>query len=159
MENLTTMNLADELAAAQDKIINGEEKLDLEKIFAEIDSLHILDKPIKDYLSMKSEDYDDESDKKLTLLNMDQPLSEVEDRILTNHVDGYVDKNEINLTYNHENPFEDGNYDRATDLHVLLYSLKVIGAVRAVDAVDLQKVLSKDAVLSLGLAANALANN
>lgn len=159
MENLTTMNLADELAAAQDKIINGEEKLDLEKIFAEIDSLHILDKPIKDYLSMKSEDYDDESDKKLTLLNMAQPLSEVEDRILTNHVDGYVDKNEINLTYNHENPFEDGNYDRATDLHVLLYSLKVIGAVRAVDAVDLQKVLSKDAVLSLGLAANALANN
>lgn len=159
MENLTTMNLADELAASQDQIISGEEKLDLEKIFAEIDSLHILDKPIKDYLLMKSEDYYEESDSKLTLLNMDQPLSEVEDRILTNHVDGYVDKNEINLTYNHENPFEDGNYDRATDFHVLLYSLKVIGAVRAVDAVDLQKVLSKDAVLSLGLAANALANN
>lgn len=159
MENLTTMNLADELASSQDQIISGEERLDLEKIFTEIDNLHILDKPIKDYLSMKSEDYYDESDSKLTLLNMDQPLSEVEDRILTNHVDGYVDKNEINLTYNHENPFEDGNYDRATDFHVLLYSLKVIGAVRAVDAVDLQKVLSKDAVLSLGLAANALANN
>ena len=159
MENLTTMNLADELASSQDQIISGEERLDLEKIFTEIDNLHILDKPIKDYLSMKSEDYYDESDSKLTLLNMDQTLSEVEDRILTNHVDGYVDKNEINLTYNHENPFEDGNYDRATDFHVLLYSLKVIGAVRAVDAVDLQKVLSKDAVLSLGLAANALANN
>ena len=159
MENLTTMNLADELASSQDQIISGEERLDLEKIFTEIDNLHILDKPIKDYLSMKSEDYYDESDSKLTLLNMDQPLSEVEDRILTNHVDGYVDKNEINLTYNHENPFEDGNYDRATDFHVLLYSLKVIGAVREVDAVDLQKVLSKDAVLSLGLAANALANN
>ena len=159
MENLTTMNLADELAASQDKIINGEENLDLKKIFSEIDSLNILDKPIEDYLAMKAEDYYDESDSKLTLLDMNQPLSQVEDRILTNHVDGYVDKNEINLTYNHENPFEDGNYDRATDFHVLLYSLKVIGAVRAVDAVDLQKVLSKDAVLSLGLAANTLANN
>ena len=159
MENLTTMNLADELAASQDKIINGEEKLDLKKIFSEINSLSILDKPVEDYLSMKVEDYYDESDRKLTLLDMDQPLSKVEDRILTNHVDGYVDKNKINLTYNHENPFEDGIYDRATDFHVLLYSLKVIGAVRAVDASDLQKVLSKDAVLSLALAANALANN
>ncbi|GBG05262.1 hypothetical protein NR996_05700 [Lactobacillus rodentium] len=160
MENLTTMNLADELAASQDKIISGEEKLDLERIFSEIDSLKVLDKPIKDYLSMKVEDYDDgESDGKLTLLDMNQALSDVQDRILTNHVDGYVDKNEINLTYNHEAPFEDGNYDRATDLHVLLYSLKVIGAVRAIDETDLRKVLSKDAVLSLGLAANTLANN
>ena len=42
---------------------------------------------------------------------------------------------------------------------MLLYSLKVIGAVRAIAPNDLKKVLSKDAVLSLGLAANALANN
>ena len=86
-------------------------------------------------------------------------MRELSDRILTNHVDGYVDQDEINLTYNHEDPLQDGSYDRATDLHVLLYSLKVIGAVRAIAPNDLKKVLSKDAVLSLGLAANALVNN
>ncbi len=41
---------------------------------------------------------------------------------------------------------QDGSYDRATDLHVLLYSLKVIGAVRAIAPNDLKKFLSKDAV-------------
>ena len=41
----------------------------------------------------------------------------------------------------------------------LFNSLKVIGAVQAIAAKDLQEVLSKDAVLSIGLAAYALAHN
>ena len=160
MENLTTMTLADDLALSQDQIISGQQDLDTEKIYKEIDSLGVLDKPIKDYFSMTQDEYyNSESDGKLTLLHLNEPMSALHDRILTNHVHGYVDKDEINLTYNHEDPFEDDNYDRTTDVHVLLYSLKVIGAVRAIDASDLKKVLSKDAVVSLGLAANALANN
>ena len=67
---------------------------------------------------------------------------------MTNHVDGYVDKDEINLTYNHE-----------IDYHVITYSLKVIGAVQSIAAKDLEEVLSKDAVLSLGLATYALEHN
>ena len=129
-------------------------------VISTYNSLGILDKPIEEYFDMTQDEYyNSESDGKLTLLHLDQPLSELSDRILTNHVDGYVDKDEINLTYNHEDPLQDGSYDRATDLHVLLYSLKVIGAVRAIAPDDLKKVLSKDAVLSLGLAAAALAKN
>lgn len=160
MENLTTMTLADDLALSQDKIIDKQQDLDTEKVYQVIDNLGVLDKPIQEYFSMTQDEYyNNESDGKLTLIHLNEPLSALQDRILTNHVDGYVDKDEINLTYNHENPFEDGNYDRNTDMHVLLYSLKVIGAVEAVAASDLKKVLSKDAILSLGLAVNALANN
>lgn len=160
MDNLTTMTLADDLAVSQDKIISGQQDLDTKKIFQEIDNLGVLNKPITDYFTMSEDEYyNSESDGKLTLIHLTDPLSNLHDRILTNHVDGYVDKDEINLTYNHEDPFEDGNYDRTTDMHVLLYSLKVIGAVRAIAPNDLKTVLSKDAVLSLGLAANALANN
>lgn len=160
MDNLTTMTLADDIALSQEKIINGQQDLNTKRIYNEINSLGILDKPIEDYFDMTQDEYyNSESDGKLTLLHLDQPLRELNDRILTNHVDGYVDQDEINLTYNHEDPWQDGSYDRATDLHVLLYSLKVIGAVRAIAPDDLKKVLSKDAVLSLGLAVAALANN
>ena len=55
--------------------------------------------------------------------------------------------------------YEDDLYDPATDYRVIVYSLKVIGAVQAIAAKDLQEVLSKDAVLSVGLAAYALAHN
>ena len=103
--------------------------------------------------------YEAESDHKLTLIKMDSKLTNLHDRILTNHVDGFVDKDEINLTYNHENPYEDDLYDPTTDYREIVYSLKVIGAVQAIAAKDLQEVLSKDAVLSIGLAAYALAHN
>lgn len=160
MDNLTTMNLADDLSAAKDQIISGQQDLNTSKIYAEIDQLGVLDKPIQDYFSMTQDEYyTSESDGKLSLLHLNEPLTSLSDRILTNHVDGYVDKDEINFTYNHEDPFADGVYNRGGDFDVLVYSLKVIGAVRAIAPDQLKKVLSKDAVLSLGLATNALANN
>ena len=88
-----------------------------------------------------------------------EQLTDLHDRILTNHVDGYADQNKINLTYNHENPYEDDFYNESVDLHVVTYSLKVIGAVQVIAPKVLQEVLSKDAVLSIGLAAHALADN
>lgn len=161
MHNLTVMTLADDLALSQEKIVSGQQNLDIKRVFEEIDNFGVLDKPIADYFSMTQDEYyNSESDSKLALLHLNEPLSELHDRILTNHVDGYVDKDEINLTYNHESPFEDGSYSRTVDMHVLLYSLKVIGAVcTVIDAKDLKKFLSKDAVLSIALAANTLSNN
>ncbi len=160
MEKLDTMMLADDLALSQDKILNGEQNFDAEAVYKAIDELHVLAHPIKDYFSMTEEQYyEAESDHKLTLLNLSEQLVDLHDRILTNHVDGFVDQDQIHLTYNHEDPYEDDLYNPETDYHVLVYSLKVIGAVKSVAAKDLQKVLSKDAVLSLGLAAHALAQN
>lgn len=160
MEKLDTMMLADDLALSQDKILSGEQNFDAEKIYQIIDGLKVLNNPIKSYFDLTQEQYyTAESDHQLTLLNLSENLVDVQDRILTNHVDGFVDKDEINLTYNHENPYEDDLYNKTVDYHVLTYSLKVIGAVQAIAEKDLQEVLSKDAVLSLGLAAHALAKN
>lgn len=160
MEKLDTMMLADDLALSQDKILNGEQDFDAEAVYKVIDNLGVLNNPIKDYFDMTEEEYyEAESDHKLTLIKMADKLTDLHDRILTNHVDGYVDKDEINLIYNHENPYEDDLYDPATDYRVIVYSLKVIGAVQSIAAKDLQEVLAKDAVLSVGLAAYALAHN
>lgn len=160
MERLETMQLADDLAKAQDKILSGEEKLDVDRVYKVIDGLGVLENPITSYFDLTEEQYyETESDHLLTLTRLSHKLSEMHDRILTNHVDGYVDKNEINLTYNHENPYADGNYSAREDMHVLVYSLKVIGAVYTIADKDLKAVLSKDAVLSLGLAAHTLAAN
>ena len=137
-----------------------EQDLDVENVNKETDNKGIVKHKIKDYFDMTEEQYyEAESDHKLTLIKMANKLTDLHDRILTNHVDGYVDKDEINLTYNHEDPYEDDLYDPATDYRVIVYSLKVIGAVQAIAAKDLQEVLSKDAVLSIGLAAYALAHN
>lgn len=160
MKKLDTMMLADDLALSQDKILSGEQNFDAESIYTVIDNLNVLNNPIKDYFEMSEEQYyEAESDHKLALLNLSEKLVNLHDRILTNHVDGYVDKDEINLTYNHEDPYEDDLYNPEVDYHVLVYSLKVIGAVQVVAAKDLQEVLSKDAVLSLGLATYTLAKN
>lgn len=160
MKKLGTMMLADDLALSIDKLASKEQDFAADEVYQVIDQLEILQDPIRDYFDKSEEEYyEQESDHKLTLLNLDQKLGELHDRILTNHVDGFVDKDEINLTYNHEDPYEDGMYNRITDLHVLVYSLKVIGAVEAIAAEDLKRVISKDAVLSLGLAAHALATD
>lgn len=160
MEKLDTMMMADDLALSQDKILSGEQNFDAEAVYKIIDNLGVLNNPIKDYFDMTEEQYyEAESDHKLTLLNLSDKLVNLHDRILTNHVDGFVDKDEINLTYNHEDPYEDDLYNPEVDYHVLTYSLKVIGAVQSIAAKDLQEVLSKDAVLSLGLATYALAKN
>lgn len=160
MDKLEIMQLADDLSKDQDKILSGEEKLDVERIYKAIDGLGVLENSITTYFDLTEEQYyETESDHLLTLTRLSHKLSEMHDRILTNHVDGYVDKDEINLTYNHENPFTDGNYSARDDMHVLVYSLKVIGAVYTIAEQDLKSVLSKDAVLSLGLAARTLAAN
>ncbi|WEV70769.1 hypothetical protein OZY43_07485 [Lactobacillus sp. ESL0785] len=160
MNKLETMNLADNLASNQEKILNKEEDFDAEAVYQAIDSLHVLNKPVKDYFDMTQEQYyETESDHKLTLIKLSENLTDLHDRILTNHVDGFVDKDEINLTYNHENPYEDDFYNSGVDFHVIVYSLKVISAVQAIAFKDLQEVLSKDAVLSIGLAAHALTEN
>lgn len=160
MEKLAIVALADDLAMNQESILNQEIDFDAEAVYRVIDSLQVLHKPVKEYFAMTQEQYyETESDHKLTLINLSANLTDLHDRILTNHVDGFVDQHEINLTYNHENPFEDDFYNNVVDFHVVSYSLKVIGAVQAVAAQELQTVLSKDAVLSIGLAVYALANN
>ena len=141
MEKLDTMMLADDLALSQDKILNGEQDFDAEAVYKVIDNLGVLNNPIKDYFNMTEEQYyEAESDHKLTLIKLSDKLTSLHDRILTN-------------------PYEDDMYNPATDYRVIVYSLKVIGAVQAIAARDLQEVLSKDAVLSIGLAAYALAHN
>ena len=108
MEKLDTMMLADDLALSQDKILSGEQHFDADAVYKVIDGLNVLNNPIKDYFNMTEEQYyEAESDHKLTLIKLSNKLVDLHDRILTNHVDGYVDKDEINLTYNHENPYED----------------------------------------------------
>ncbi|MDF7668733.1 MULTISPECIES: hypothetical protein [unclassified Lactobacillus] len=160
MDKLETITLADDLAANQEEILNKERDFDAEAVYRAIDSLHILNKPVKEYFDMTQEQYyETESDHKLTLIKLSEKLTDLHDRILTNHVDGFVDKDEINLTYNHEDPYEDDFYNSTVDYHVVAYSLKVISAVQAIAFKGLQGVLSKDAVLSIGLAAHALAEN
>lgn len=160
MEKLAIMTLADDLAANQESILNKEIDFDAEAVYQAIDSLKVLHNPIKEYFKMTQEEYyDTESDHKLTLINLSEQLTDLHDRILTNHVDGFVDQNEINLTYNHENPYEDDFYNNVVDFHVITYGLKVIGAVQAIAAKELQEVLSKDALLSIGLATYSLAND
>ena len=160
MEKLNIMTLADNLATSQDKILHGEQKLDGDAIYSAIDSLGVLNKPVKEYFDMTQEEYEDsESDHMLTILKLSDKLGDLHDRILTNHVDGFVDKDEINFTYNHENPYEDDLYNQEVDLHVIVYGLKVIGAVQAIAEKDMEQVISKDAILSLGLATYALTKN
>lgn len=160
MDKLATMELADELAAAQDKILNGEEKLDTARVYQAIDDLGVLNDPISKYFDRTEDEYyETESDHYLALTNLSSKLSDLHDRILTNHVDGFVDKDEINFTYNHENAYADDSYVARVDMHVLVYGLKVLGATLAIAPEDVRSVLSKDAVLSLGLAAHALAEN
>ncbi|MCX8723996.1 MULTISPECIES: hypothetical protein [Lactobacillus] len=160
MEKLDTVTLADNLAENQESILNQETDFDAEAVYQAIDNLHVLHNPIKDYFEMTEDQYyEAESDHKLTLIDLSDKLTDLHDRILTNHVDGYANKDQINLTYNHEDPYEDDFYNESVDLHVVIYSLKVIGAVQAIAPKVLQEVLSKDAVLSIGLAAHALASN
>lgn len=159
MDKLTITTLADGLAVSQVQIIAGQQSVDEKRVYAALDDLSILDHSITTYFDQSQDSYyNSESNHQLNLLNLQDPLKNLHDRILTNHVDGFVDQGKIHLTYNHENPFEDGIYSRETDFHVLLYSLKVIGAVYSIDPQDLTRVLTKDAVLSLGLAAYNLAH-
>lgn len=154
MAKLSAVQIADELTLDRDNIVKNH-VFDAQKIYQLLDSFQFLDHPAKDYLEMTEEDYyDKESDKLLTLQEPKVLLKDLHDRILTNHVDGFVEKDDINLTYNHEDPYLDHKYSRETDFEVLSYSLKVISALEAIIGTDeIKKFWSKDAALSLALAA------
>lgn len=149
--------LADWLTEQQEAILNREVKLDVDQIEAAIDTLHVFEKPVKDYLDLDQEKYyETESDHKFTLLAGKSKVSEIEDRIMINHVDGFLRKDEINFTYNHEKVFDNG-YSAKKDLQVLRYGMKVVGAVAATGDQEAVEKLSKDSLISLALSANAIA--
>lgn len=140
-------------------IKNNTKKLDSEKIYQFIDEISLLRKPIKEYFNMtEGEYYEEESDHGLTLQDNDLPLKKLHDRVLLNHVDGSLTEEEINFTYNHEDPYAENNeYDVETDLHLVSFSLQVIGAVSSNTRIgNIRNILSRDALLSIGLATNSI---
>lgn len=141
-------------------IKNNTKKLNSEKIYQFIDEISLLRKPIKEYFDMtEGEYYEEESDHGLTLQDNDLPLKELHDRVLLNHVDGSLTEEEINFTYNHEDPYAENNeYDPEVDLHLISFSLQVIGAVSSNTRIgNIRNILSRDALLSIGLATNSVA--
>ncbi|AKP68427.1 hypothetical protein ABM34_07045 [Companilactobacillus ginsenosidimutans] len=144
----------------QKSIEDKSVQFDPQRVFDVIDNLEVLRKPIKDYFDMTEEDYyENESDHRLTLQNPDQKLSELKDRVLVNHIDGSLADHKVNFTYNHENPFPEEVYSVKIDVDLVNYSFIVIGAVFANTIVaDVRNSISKDAILSIGLAAKAIAD-
>lgn len=139
-------------------IVAKEKELDTEKVYDFIDQISLLRKPIKEYFDMTEDEYyQEESDHGLTLTNPKQTLGELHDRVLLNHVDGSLTQEEINFTYNHEDPFSEGDYKPEVDLHLISFSFQVIGAVSSNTRIgNIRNILSRDALLSVGLAANAI---
>lgn len=81
MEQLTMVSLADKLSAQHDIIISDKQTINVADIFEQIDNLHILQKSAKEYIDMTQEQYyDQESDGKLTILQMDKPLKLLKDQ-------------------------------------------------------------------------------
>ncbi|AKP03139.1 hypothetical protein [Companilactobacillus pabuli] len=158
MNSETISTLADWLYTNRKKIEDKSEKFDAQKVYNILDSLEVLRKPIKEYFDMTEDDYyQNESDHRLTLQNPDQKLSELHDRVQVNHVDGSLEGHDINFTYNHEDPYAEKEYQVKTDINLVNYSFTVIGAVYDNTIVaDVRNSISKDAILSIGLAAHAI---
>jgi len=158
MNSETISNLADWLYTNREKIEDKSQEFDAQKVYDVLDSLEVLRKPIKEYFDMTEEDYyQNESDHRLTLQNPKNKLSELHDRVQVNHVDGSLDAHEVNFTYNHEDPYISEDYKVKTDLNIVNYSFTVIGAVYDNTIVaDVRNSLSRDAILSIGLAAHAI---
>jgi len=158
MNSETISNLADWLFTNRKELEDKSVKFDAQKVYDILDSLGVLRKPIKEYFDMTEDDYyQNESDHRLTLQNPTHKLSELHDRVQVNHVDGSLDAHEINFTYNHEDPYAGGDYKVKTDLNLVSFAFTVIGAVYDNTIVaDVRNSLSKDAVLSIGLAAHAI---
>lgn len=88
MESLNTIKLADELTIKQDDILADTAKLNADAIYQLIDELKVLKHPIQEYFEMSQDEYySSESDHQLTLLDMNNKLVDLHDRILTNHVE------------------------------------------------------------------------
>ncbi|WP_125703835.1 hypothetical protein [Lacticaseibacillus daqingensis] len=159
MDQYGVSELADWLEAKTQALLENNEQLPLERIAAAVDYLNVLAQPAVHYLEMHQGQYDkEESDHKLNLLADDLPLRELEDRIMVNHVDGSIVNDEINFTYNHEPVFE-GGYQPKKDLNLIKYGLEVIGAVATSGHLaTITAALSKDAVVTLIVAANRFAS-
>lgn len=151
--------LADWLAENMTAIVERKVMIKPTEIFAVLDSLAVLNNPVEKYFAITEETYyQSESDHKLTLSDDRKLLIDVTDRIMVTHVDGVLADNKVNFEYSHEAVYED-QYLVRRDLEVLTYGLAVIGAVAATVKRNLiQADLSKDAVLSLALATQNIAN-
>jgi len=158
MNSETISNLADWLYTNREKIEDKSQEFDAQKVYDVLDSLEVLRKPIKEYFDMTEDDYyQNESDHRLTLQNPDNKLSELHDRVQVNHVDGSLADHDINFTYNHEDPYANGDYKVKTDIDLITYSFTVIGAVYDNTIVaDVRNSISNDAILTIGLAAHAV---
>jgi len=158
MNSETISKLAEWLDTNKKKIEDKSEKLDAQNVYDVLDSLEVLRKPIKEYFEMTEDDYyQNESDHRLTLQNPENKLSELHDRVQVNHVDGSLADHDINFSYNHEDPYAEGAYKAKTDLDLINYSFVVIGAVYDNTIVaDVRNSVSRDAILSIGLAAHAV---
>ncbi len=157
MDEYGVSALADWLEEHTGALLDKKELLDLNKVYATIDYLGVLNNPAVSYPEMSQETYfKSESDKKLSLLDEKNRLATLDDRIMVNHVDGSVTDDEINFKYNHDTPMTDGDYHARKDLEILKFGLEVIGAVSVTGhAETVRAALSSDAVVSLVLAANA----
>lgn len=155
MDQFGISELADWLEAHHDELMAKTTPMPVAKVAAAIDYLSGLRHPADSYLAVKQGHFDrHESDHKLNLLADQAPLAELEDRIMVNHVDGSVTEDTLNFTYNHEPVFE-GGYQAKKDLNIVKYGLEVIGAVATSGHVDtISDTLSKDALLTLIVAAN-----
>ena len=151
--------LADWLEENMAAIADRKVQLNPETIFAVLDDFGVLNNPVVKNFDITEETYyQSESDHKLTLSDDHKLLIDVTDRIMVTHVDGVLAENKVNFEYSHEAVYED-QYLVKRDLEVLTYGLAVIGAVAATVKHNLiQADLSKDAVLSLALAAQNIAN-
>ncbi|MCH4009855.1 hypothetical protein [Companilactobacillus sp.] len=158
MNSETISELGEWLDQNAKQIEDKSVEFDPQRVYNVIDNLEVLRKPIKEYFDMTEEDYyENESDHQLTLQKPDAKLSELKDRVLVNHIDGSLADHQVNFTYNHENPFPDGQYDAKVDVNMINYSFIVIGAVFANTIIaDVRNSISRDAILSIGLAAKAL---
>lgn len=154
MDQFGISELADWLEANNDKLLDKAALMPTDKVLAAVDYLKVLKQPAPAYLAMKQGTYDgEESDHKLNLMADERPLAEVEDRIMVNHVDGSITKDEINFTYNHEPVFEDG-YEAKKDLNIVKFGLEVIGAVATSGHLaTITAALSPDAAVTLIVAA------
>lgn len=155
MDQFGISELADWLEANNDGLLAKTTAMPVDKVFAAVDYLKVLHQPASAYLNMKQGRYfQEESDHKLNLLADREPIAKLEDRIMVNHVDGSIENETLNFTYNHEPVFE-GGYAAKTDLNIVKYGLEVIGAVATSGHLEtVTAALSADAVLTLLVAAN-----
>lgn len=159
MEATAISEMADWLEAHVDDIVGKNTALDTDKIYALLDALKVLPRPVATYLEMTQEKYyEDGSSHDLDLDGGKALVGEVHDRLMVNHVDGTLPENQIRFTYNHEDVYQDG-YAPCRDCQILMYALEVLGAVAGVHGFDLfADNVKSDAVVSIALSAKTLAD-